>query len=256
MSARSLAQTLSLRIGVLLAASLPVAWTSAGAGEHEAAVAKIKDAAEGWNELWREVIIDITIMGVIFALVTAYLLVKYRRRSPDQEGTPPKFNAALAVGWTVIPVFVFLSDDLFVAAKGWNLWNMYRQVPAERMEIKLESGMYSWDYVYPNGVHAQNELRVPAGKPIMLRMTSRDTIHSHFIPDFRVKEDSMPGRVTYLWFSPKEPGEHVISCAAYCGIMHSYMMGKLVIMPDQDFTKWYDGEAAKLADAKKNVALN
>jgi cytochrome c oxidase subunit 2 len=62
--------------------------------------------------------------------------------------------------------------------------------------------MYSWDYTYPNGVRTQNELKVPAGKPVLLRMTSRDTLHSHYIPDFRVKEDSMPGRVTYLWFYP------------------------------------------------------
>lgn len=258
MSARSLARTALRRGGAALtAAALSVASACAVAeGYGTAAEPQVRDAAAGWDHLWNEVIIDITIMGILFALVTAYLLVKYRRRDPNQEGSPPKLNAALAVGWTVIPVFVFLSDDLFVAAKGWGLWNVYRQVPADRMEIKLESGMYSWDYVYPNGVHVQNQLRVPAGKPIMLRMTSRDTIHSHFIPDFRVKEDSMPGRVTYLWFNPKEPGEHVISCAAYCGIMHSYMMGKLVILPEQEFNKWYEGEAAKLAGTKKDVALN
>jgi cytochrome c oxidase subunit 2 len=134
------------------------------------------------------------------------------------------------------------------------LWNDYRDVPAERMEVRLESGMYSWDYTYANGVKTQNELRVPVGKPVLLRMTSRDTIHSHFIPDFRVKEDSMPGRMTYLWFVAKAPGEHVVTCTEYCGVMHSYMAGKVVALPAAEFKTWLDQEAAKLAPAAANPA--
>ena len=186
--------------------------------------------------------------------MTAWFLIRYRRRDPNQEGSASKLSAALAVGWVVVPVFIFMADDFYLAAKGWKLWNDYRDVPAERLEVRLESGMYSWDYTYPNGVSVQNELRVPAGKPILLRMTSRDTIHSHFIPDFRVKEDSMPGRVTYLWFHPREPGEHVITCAEYCGLMHSYMVGKVVVLPPAEFTSWYEGEAAKLAVEKATSA--
>jgi cytochrome c oxidase subunit 2 len=213
---------------------------------------QIENPGDGWDHLWYEVVVDITIIGIIFSLITLYLMFKYRRREPNQEGKPPKLSTAMAVGWAVIPAFIFMADDLYLAAKGWQLWNNYRQVPADRMEIQLESGMYSWDYTYPNGVQTQNKLVVPAGKPIMLRMTSRDTLHSHYIPDFRVKEDSMPGRVTYLWFYPKEPGEHLVSCAEYCGIMHSYMVGKVIVLPVDKFKQWYDGEAAKLA--KTDVA--
>jgi len=217
----------------------------AEAGEYGGA-GRIRDPASGWNHLWNEVIIDITVIGVVFALVMAWFLFRYRRRPGGPEvGSQPRLSPAAAVGWVVIPVFVFLSDDLFVAANGWSLWNDYRTVPADRLEIALESGMYSWDYTYPNGVRVQNELRVPAGKPIMLRMTSRDTLHSHWIPDFRVKEDSMPGRVTYMWFYPDKPGEHVITCGAYCGIMHSYMAGKLIVMPPADYQAWLDQEAAR-----------
>ena len=210
----------------------------------------VRDPARGWDRLWFEVIVDITILGLLFAAVAAYFVIRYRRRAPDQVGRAPKLTAALAVGWAIIPAFVFMADDFFLAANGWQLWNNYREVPANRIEIQLESGMYSWDYTYPNGVRAQNELRVPAGKAVLLRMTSRDTIHSHFIPDFRVKEDSMPGRVTYLWFYPREPGEHIVTCAEYCGIMHSYMVGKIIVMPEAEFTAWYEQQAARLAQAK------
>jgi cytochrome c oxidase subunit 2 len=216
----------------------------------------IKDPAAGWDRLWFEVLVDITVLGVAFALVTAWFILRYRRRNPNEVGRAEKLTAAAAVGWTVIPMFIFMADDFFLAANGWQLWNAYRQVPADRLEIKLESGMYSWDYTYPNGVQTQNVLKVPAGKPVLLRMTSRDTIHSHFIPDFRVKEDSMPGRVTYLWFYPQKPGEHIVTCAEYCGIMHSYMVGKVVVVPEAEFTAWYTQEEKKLAETgaqKKGV---
>mgnify|MGYP000984550833 FL=1 len=170
-----------------------------------AGVPKINDPARGWDHLWHEVIVDITIIGILFAIVTAYFLFTSRRTAENQVGASPKLSPAAAVAWVVIPTFVFLSIDLYTAANGWVLWNHYRDVPADRLEVKLESGMYSWDYTYPNGVRTQNELVVPAGKPVLLRMTSRDTLHSHYIPDFRVKEDSMPGRITDLWFYPVKP---------------------------------------------------
>jgi cytochrome c oxidase subunit 2 len=111
--------------------------------------------------------------------------------------------------------------------------------------------MWRWDFTYPNGVQVTNELRVPAGKPVMLRMTATDVVHSFYLPDFRVKEDSMPGRVTYLWFYPRKPGEHLATCAEFCGMMHSKMIGKVIVLPPEEFTAWYDEEAKKLAQAKE-----
>ena len=219
---------------------------------HAFSVQEINDPAPGFDRLWNEVMIDITILGVIFALVTAYFLVRYRRRTPDQEGSPPKLTPAMALGWAIIPAFIFMADDFFLAAKGWQLWNAYRDVPADRLEVKLETYSWGYDYTYPNGVENQDELRVPAGKPVLLRMTSRDVVHSHFIPDFRVKEDAMPGRVTYLWFYPKEPGEHIVTCAEYCGVMHSYMAGRVIVMPPDEFDRWYEQEGAKVANRKIN----
>lgn len=214
-------------------------------------MADIRDPALGWDKLWHEAVIDITVIGVLFALLAAWFLFRYRRRADRTQGDAPRLSPAAGVAWAVIPVFVFLADDFFLAANGWQLWNQYRGVPADRLEISLESGMYSWDYTYPNGVRVQNELRVPAGRAVLLRMTSRDTLHSHFIPDFRVKEDSMPGRVTYLWFYPRQPGEHLVTCAEYCGVMHSYMTGRIVVMPPQEFAAWY--ERAAVAQAKANT---
>jgi len=215
---------------------------------------KLNDPARGWDHLWNEVLVDITVIGVVFAIIAAYFVIRYRSNSSGQQGNAVRLSPAAAVAWVVIPGFVFLADDLYIAAQSWSLWNTYRDVPADRLEVTLESGMYSWDYTYANGVRTQNELIVPAGKPVMLKMHSRDTIHSHYLPDFRVKEDSMPGRVTYLWFLPKEAGkEHLVTCTEYCGVMHSYMAGKVIVKTEAEFKAWLDQEAAKLANKAKTT---
>ncbi len=210
---------------------------------------KIIDPAAGWLSLWSKIVVDLTIMGVLFAIVLAFLILKYRRRPGVEGGGAAVLSTGAAIAWSVIPAFIFLADDFYIAANGWQLWNVQRQVPTDRLEVKLESGMYSWDYTYPNGVHTQNELKVPAGKPVLLRMTSRDVIHNHYMPDFKIKEDSMPGRITYLWFYPQKPGKHLVTCNEYCGIMHSYMSGQVVVLPPEEYNTWYEQEGSKLKQA-------
>ena len=58
-------------------------------------------------------------------------------------------------------------------------------------------------------------------------------------------------RSTYLWFYPKAPGEHIVTCAEYCGVMHGYMAGKVIVLPEAEFKAWLDAEAAKLPAAAK-----
>lgn len=216
--------------------------------EHEAGSGAmgIADPVEGWKELWHEMLVDIVVMGIIFAIITLYFMWRYRRKFPQQEGQQIKLSYAGMMLWALIPAFVFMADDLYLAGKTWALYNTYRTPPKNSLEMQLEASMWTWSFTYPNGVQATNELRVPAGRPVVMRMKSRDVIHSFYLPDFKVKEDTMPGRVTYLWFYPKEPGKHVITCAEYCGVLHSNMRGTLIIMPKDEFNTWLEKEKANL----------
>lgn len=216
----------------------------------------IIDPAKEWDKLWALVLEDITILGIVFAIVLTWLIVAFRRRPGYEGGGAHPLTHGGAIAFLLIPAFIFMADDLFIAARGWQLWNVQRTVPADRLEIKLESGMYSWDYTYPNGVTAQNELKVPAGKPVLLRMTSRDVVHTHYLPDFRIKEDSMPGRITYLWFYPEKPGKHMVVCNEYCGNGHSMMSGSVVVLPPEEYTAWYEQEGAKLQQAAAPASPN
>jgi cytochrome c oxidase subunit 2 len=213
------------------------------------AAAEPPDPARAWDALWRVYLVDAGVIFVVFAALGAWFMLRYRRRAPDEQGSAPELSRLAAVGWALVPAFAFMADDFYLAAKTWQAWNVYREVPVERLEVKLEAALWRWEFTYPNGVKSTNELRVPAGKPVLLRMTSLDVVHSYFLPDFRVKEDSMPGRVTYLWFYPRQPGEHLAVCAEFCGMMHSKMMGKVIVLPPEEFAAWYEGEARRLAAA-------
>lgn len=206
----------------------------------------IPNVPAGWDHLFREMLIDITVIGVIFAGVTLYMLIRYRRKYPGQNGSPVKLSRAAALVWAIIPVFVFMADDFYLAAESWSLWNDYRRVPENAYEINVEGAMWSWHFTYPEGVETYNELRVPAGTPVVVRMTSKDVVHSFFLPEFRVKEDLMPGRITYLWFYPEKPGEYLITCAEYCGVMHSGMRGTIIAMPEDEFQSWLEKEKASM----------
>lgn len=201
-----------------------------------------KDPAEGWNTLWHHLLVDIWSIGIFFGGLTLYMIIRYSRKREDKEGEGPRLSFGQSIAWALIPMFLFMADDFYLAANGWKLWNDQRRVPEGAMEIKATAMMYGWNFEYDNGAVSDNfdGLVVPAGKPVVLRMKSDDVVHSFFIPNFRIKEDVMPGRVTYLWINPTQDkmGEHVFTCAEYCGFGHSNMYGKVKVVSQEEFESW------------------
>jgi len=200
-----------------------------------------------WEEMWTEVMWDITVIGVIYFVVALFFLFRYKRTGHDQVGESPKLSAQAVLGWVIIPCMLFLGDDLFLYAKGFALHKQMREVPANAQTIKVTGSMWNWNYDYGNGVDMDNELRVPVGKPVIFRMTSDDVVHSHYLNGYHVTEDVMPGRVTWEWIMPVKVGESVITCREYCGANHSKMYGKLIVMKQADYDAWM---TQALADAK------
>jgi len=197
-----------------------------------------------WEAMWSEVMWDIIIIGAVYLLISLVILFVYKAKSEDQIGESPKLSAQAVIGWVVLPCMLFLGDDLYLYVKAYDLHNHIREVPANAQEIKVTASMWNWNYDYGNGVDTDNELRVPVGKPVVLRMTSEDVIHSHYMVQYHVTEDAMPGRVTWEWFMPDKVGETVITCREYCGTNHSKMFGKIIVMEQKDYDAWMADELA------------
>lgn len=171
--------------------------------------------------------------------VMIYFVIRYRRkRHPQAEEV--RENTALEIIWTVIPTILVLAI-FFV---GWKGFQYMRTVPPDAMPVKVTARQWSWTFDYANGKET-GMLNVPVGKPVKLLLTSADVLHSCYIPAYRIKEDCVPGRQTYLWFLPDQIGSYDLFCTEYCGIGHSSMITKVNVMSQQDFDAWYKGEEKK-----------
>jgi cytochrome c oxidase subunit 2 len=95
-----------------------------------------------------------------------------------------------------------------------------------------------WNFEYTNGRKTLNTMFLPVGKQVRLLMTSEDVLHSFFVPNFRTKQDVVPGMFTKLDFKITETGVHPIYCAEFCGTGHSDMLGVVVAMEPEVYEKW------------------
>jgi cytochrome c oxidase subunit 2 len=191
-------------------------------------------------------LVIVSICLALLALVTSVMItfvVRYRREK-NPTPTQVKGSTPLEIIWTVVPTVLVL----VMFAYGWRAFQFLRAIPADAMLVKVTARMWSWRFEYENG-STTDTLFVPLGKPVKLALTSTDVVHSLFVPAFRVKEDAVPGMETKLWFTPTAVGSYDLFCAEYCGLMHSFMLSKVVVMPEEEFSTWYHStEARALAE--------
>lgn len=174
----------------------------------------------------------VLIVGILAVLV--YFLIKYRRKSENEVTPVITHNNALEVTWSVIPLILVL----LIFGWGFQLFLNMTTPPDDAYEIKVTARQWLFQFTYENGAQTTGELRVPAGRPVKLIMNSADVIHSFYVPDFRVKQDAVPGRYTQVWFNAPETGESIIFCAEYCGTGHSDMTGTVIVQEPEEFEQW------------------
>jgi cytochrome c oxidase subunit 2 len=171
-------------------------------------------------------------IGILIAI--AYFLYKYRRKSENDVTPVITHNNKLEVTWSVIPLII----TLVVFGWGFQTYVTMTTPPDDAYEIQVTAQKWLWNYTYENGARSTGELHVPADRPVKLIMSSNDVIHSFFVPDYRIKQDVVPGRYTETWFRVPEPGESIIFCTEYCGTGHSDMYGKVIVHEQKDFENW------------------
>jgi cytochrome c oxidase subunit 2 len=191
--------------------------------------------------------------GMIATLVFGLIVVfgiKYRRGSDSTRAISLAGENILEWGWTLGTLFIFI---------GFFIWG---SIPYLRMhvapqgatEIMVVGKQWMWKFQHANGLSELNALHVPIGQPIVLVMTSQDVIHSFFVPDFRIKQDVLPGRYTRVWFEAKEIGIFQLFCTQYCGTFHSSMTGKIISMAQADYQKWLENGLPSTDGAQPTMA--
>lgn len=188
------------------------------------------------------VVISISILGaVLVAAFVGVMLIRFRIRP---GGTPPAGHHRRIPGSVEGIVIVGLLVMFLVFwIVGFRQYVRLKTPPANSMDVYVIAKQWMWTFAYPDGNATNSDLVVPANRPVRLLMTSRDVIHSFYVPDFRVKQDVLPARTTALWFEAKKPGIHDIFCAEYCGTEHSMMRGRVIVLDEAAYAKWAEDTA-------------
>lgn len=217
-------------------------------------------------------------MAVIFlswAFYFSFLLVRYKRR----EGVPARvlrgslwrsLGPGLAIG---LLETAFIA---FVEIPGWDRIKIRGPRPEDSNVVEVAAEQYVWNIHYPgkdgkfgrvslkfldsnnepgldprdpdgkDDVVVQNQLHVPLGKPTLIHLSSRDVIHSFFVPEFRVKQDAVPGLSTLVWFEPTRAGKFEVVCSQLCGLGHSYMKGDVYVETPKEFDAWLRSKSRRI----------
>ena len=198
--------------------------------------------------------LELIFMSFFFAIIVApmaYSLIVFRRKKGDtSDAEHMEGNTKLEIAWTVIPLFIVMA---FAYVGAVNLAET-RRVDPNAIVVKVTGIQWSWKFEYPpvDGVSVvSDELHLPAGKQVLLQMTSLDVIHSFWVPEFRVKQDLVPGRITELRITPTIDGNYKVRCAELCGTSHAYMEKPVVISAPGDFDAWM---AVQVEKAKELAA--
>ena len=176
---------------------------------------------------------------VLFLIVVVgmvYLAIKYRFKKGDEVRLTSSLdrNTFLEVLFFVIPLI--LVTITFV----WGIKSYLNMiiVPDDAIEIKVTGQSWFWTFDYPEGGSTLNELVVPVETPIKIVLSSRDVLHSFYIPVMRAKMDVLPNRYNVMWFDANQAGEYEIFCTEYCGTGHSNMNAKVIVLPQKMYEIW------------------
>ena len=208
----------------------------------------------------------ITLLDVFFFILVciglfgfSYLYATRRHPRPYYTyGNKPKH----LISTMIIGLVVFFTIDSFIVARSNTdlqevYWNFPDESKEEVLRIQVQAQQWAWNFRYAgpdevfntlDDVVTLNDLRIPAGMKVVFQITSKDVIHALYLPNYRVKVDAMPGRISRLWIQTKvdEAGQFDIACAEMCGTYHYKMAAKLTVLEPQDFLDW-QAEARQLA---------
>ena len=200
---------------------------------------RASEIARSVDQLFLFALAVLVFFSSLIALLILTFAVKYRRRSHgevgiDVYGANPAAAKRLELLWSLIPLAIVL----FLFGWGTKVFFLQNRPPSNAVQFWVTGRQWMWKVQHPQGNREINELHVPVNTPIQLRMISEDVIHSFFVPAFRVHVDVLPSRYTTYWFEATKTGTFHLFCAEYCGVEHSKMVGRVIVMPEHEYAEW------------------
>jgi cytochrome c oxidase subunit 2 len=192
---------------------------------------------------------SIAVLFVIMCVALGISVFKHRdgvHKAKYTHGSTMKDLMIIAV----VAGGVFVVVDGTMLAKSYaelaeHFWNWPTSPDTVKIEVLGQQWAWNFRYAGPDGkfntdddVVTLNDMHVPIGKPVYVKIRSKDVIHSFYLPNYRVKVDAFPGSTTQLWFQAQQGGTYDIGCAQHCGVNHYKMHGYITSETPEQFNQW------------------
>jgi cytochrome c oxidase subunit 2 len=184
--------------------------------------------------------IFLLVEGLLIAFIYRY---RRQRRPRFEDGAQVHGATRLELAWTAFPVVVLFLIGAFVFIELPGIKDIPEATAGEeQLEIEVTARQFYWQYEYPNGVVAIDNMAAPAGVPVRLEVTAPDTdvVHSWWIPALGGKIDAIPGVTTDTWFEAENEGTYTGQCAELCGLEHARMLASVEVMSAEEFDAWLE----------------
>lgn len=195
------------------------------------------------------------LIAFFFALIVVpigYSFVVFRRKAGDEsDAEHSEGNTPLEIAWTVVPLIIVVWLG-YIGAD--NLARINAADP-NAVEIGVVGFQWKWRFDYPQGF-SSDTLYLPANQQVLLRMTSPDVLHSFWVPEFRVKQDVVPGRETLYRITPILVGDYKVRCSELCGASHAYMESAVKVVSRAEYEAWVAEQTAKAQAEAAAAAAN
>ncbi len=177
------------------------------------------------------------LIAAIFSLVVGfalYAVFAFRRRPGDETAGPSIHgHSLLEISWTLVPLLIVLGLSAMTTRDFF-----WIRRPDHDLLIRVTGQQFSWIFEYPEQGIKSGELVVPEGKRIKFEIHSADVVHSFWVPEWRVKEDAVPGLTTYAYITPSREGAFKVRCAELCGAGHANMLAPVRVVSQEEFEAW------------------
>jgi len=236
----------------------------AGCGSSNRPLTTLDPRGDASTAIHKLVIPVFIVAGVVFVFINVgvlYVALRFRRKPGEENEFPEQIhgNTKLELGWTIVPALIMAGIAVGTVATLVTL-NTQPENTSKEFEVRVVGQQWWWAYEYDLGRDGTidfvtaNEMIIPTGTPVHLTITSRDVIHSFWIPALNGKKDAAPGREHPLWMEADKPGRFLGQCTEFCGLSHGYMRMLVEAKEPDDFAKWVAGQQTKPAIPEAGTA--
>ncbi|SEA71779.1 cytochrome c oxidase subunit 2 [Thalassobacillus cyri] len=181
---------------------------------------------------------------LVVALLFIAFTVKYRETEKNRHDVPKheEGNRTLEIIWTVLPIILLIGLAVPTVMITYDVSYIGASSDDNAVHVNVTGEQFRWTFEYENGKETHKKLVLPEDREVIFHLTSKDVIHSFWVPKLAGKIDVLPGEENRLKVTPEETGTYQGKCAEYCGTLHADMRFEAEVMEQEEFQAWLNEE--------------